>query len=90
MTDLSDFQREKMYLHVGNEKMVLTKNIVGIFDMDTATVSNITKDFLKKKENEKSTHIVSLNLPKSFTLEKSGKVWFSGISTGALCGRLKG
>ena len=78
-----------MYLHVGNEKMVKTKHIVGIFDMHTATVSGITKDFLKKKETEKNTRMVSSNLPKSFVLEKTGEIWFSGISTGALIGRIK-
>ena len=32
-----------MYLHIGNGKSVKQKNIIGIFDLDTATVSKITK-----------------------------------------------
>ena len=32
-----------MYLHIGNGKMIKMKDIVGIFDSDTATVSKITR-----------------------------------------------
>ena len=57
-----------MYLHIGNEKLISRKSIIGIFDMDTATVSPLTKDFLKEKESEGKTVISSDNLPKSFIL----------------------
>lgn len=78
-----------MYLHIGNEKLVLNKKIIGIFDMDTATVSPSTKSFLKAKENEGKTIISSENLPKSFILTEDDEIWFSGISTSSLSGRIK-
>ena len=39
-----------MYLHIGNGKSVKQKDIIGIFDLDTATVSKITKDFINKRQ----------------------------------------
>ena len=35
-----------MYLHIGNGKSLKLEDIVGIFDLDTATVSKITKKFI--------------------------------------------
>ena len=37
-----------MYLHIGNKSSVKRKDIIGIFDLDTATVSKITKDFINR------------------------------------------
>ena len=39
-----------MYLHIGNKKSVKKKDIIGIFDLDTATVSGITKRFINKNQ----------------------------------------
>ena len=78
-----------MYLHIGNEKLISRKSIIGIFDMDTATVSPLTKDFLKEKESEGKTVISSDNLPKSFILTDGGDIFSSGISTSSLSGRIK-
>ena len=39
-----------MFLHAGNNKNILLKEIIGIFDMDTATVSPDTREFLKSSD----------------------------------------
>ena len=39
-----------MYLHIGNKKSIKKDKIIGIFDLDTATVSGISKDFINKKQ----------------------------------------
>jgi hypothetical protein len=39
-----------MYLHVGNNKNIREKSIIGIFDTDTSTVSTITRKFLSGAE----------------------------------------
>ena len=39
-----------MYLHLGQSTLVKTKDIIGIFDLDTATVAKPTRDFLSKAE----------------------------------------
>ena len=57
-----------MYLHAGNNKNLRTKNIVGIFDADTATVSPITKKYISGAQAEGRVEFASVELPKSFVL----------------------
>ena len=82
-----------MYLHVGNNKNVRIRDIIGIFDADTATVSAITKKYLSDADHNKSVIFASEEIPKSFVLyrdrEKKGyAVYFSQLSTASLCGRI--
>lgn len=74
-----------MYLHIGKGKTLKDKDIIGIFDLDTSTVSERTKEFLNKKEKEKLTEYADFDLPRSFILcknkDKRYKVVFSRIST---------
>ena len=37
-----------MYLHLGQDTILRTKEILGIFDLDTATLSKHTRDFLAR------------------------------------------
>ena len=39
-----------MYLHLGENKVVKKRDIIGIFDMDTATVMKATRTFLNNAE----------------------------------------
>ena len=39
-----------MYLHLGNQIIVLQKSVIGVFDMDTATWSHRTRETLEKLE----------------------------------------
>ncbi len=76
-----------MFLHVGNGKSVRKKDIIGIFDLDTATVSKITKDFIS--ENQKKGNIIysDSDLPRAFLLveeDEDFKVRLSRISTSGL------
>ena len=79
-----------MYLHVGNNKNIRTKDIIGIFDMDNATVSMITRKFLSDSQKRGEVESAVDEIPKSFILYKeNGKymICFSQISTQALLGR---
>jgi len=76
-----------MYIHLGNNKSIRSKEIIGIFDMDTATVSPHTKKFLKSREKKGKMKLVSMELPKAFILTDSGDVYLSQISTSTLIGR---
>ena len=77
-----------MYLHIGNGEIVVKEEIIGIFDMDTATVSAQTKKFLAKAEQKNEIRYSDSDIPKSFIicLEKdhSQKILFSRISASAL------
>jgi hypothetical protein len=76
-----------MYLHIGNGDSIKIDDIIGIFDLDTATVSKITKKFISKKEKEKKVEYTDFDLPRSFILVKDSgvdKVKLSRISTSGL------
>ena len=82
-----------MYLHVGNNQNIRTRDIVGIFDADTATVSAITKQYIKEADSANLVSFASEEIPKSFVLYRDRadgkyKVYFSQLSTSALMGRL--
>ena len=73
-----------MYLHIGNGKSVKKKNVVGIFDLDTATVSSITKKFINSAQKNNILEYTDEDLPRTFVLtEENGevKVSLSRIST---------
>ena len=55
-----------MYLHVGNGKSVRKKDIIGIFDLDTATVSKITKSFINESQKRGEVEYLDSDLPRSF------------------------
>lgn len=79
-----------MYLHVGNNKNLRESSIIGIFDADSATVSQITRKYLSNAEKKGNVSSAVDELPKSFVLyRKDGevKVCFSQLSTSALLGR---
>lgn len=81
-----------MYLHLGNETVIDTDNIIGIFDLDTSTVSKHTRDLLALAQKDKKVINVSFELPKSFILYNySGEisVYISQISTSTLIRRME-
>lgn len=82
-----------MYLHVGQDTVVHTADIIGIFDIENTTVSKHTRQFLADAEKAGSIVTVSPELPKSFvvTVEKNGKktVYISQLSTATLLRRKK-
>ena len=81
-----------MYLHIGNGNSVKRKNIIGIFDLDTATVSKITKDFINKRQKDGAVTYLDSDLPRAFLLlDEDGetKVRLSRISTSGLKIRLE-
>lgn len=75
-----------MYLHLGQESIVRTKDILGIFDLDTASLSKHTRDFLTAAEKAGRVINVTAELPKSFivTLGDQPKVYISQISATTL------
>ena len=79
-----------MYIHLGQDTVVKKKDIIGIFDLDTATVSKRTRDYLAKAEKAGIVIYVSTELPKSFiVVQKEGKqkIYISQISSATLLKR---
>jgi len=81
-----------MYLHIGNGESIKNKNIIGIFDLDTATVSKTTKKYISKKEKEGRVEYTDFDLPRAFILceDSDGeKIKLSRISSAGLRQRIE-
>ena len=82
-----------IYLNAGAGKSIREKDIIGIFDMDTSTVSPISRKFLSDAEKAKMTEFPSYEIPKSFIVYKNEndeiKVCFSQFSSTSLLGRVE-
>lgn len=82
-----------MYLHVGNNKNIRIRDIIGIFDADTATVSAVTKRYLSRADVEKAVEFASEEIPKSFIVYRTEngryRVCFSQLSGASLSGRIE-
>ena len=82
-----------MYLHIGNGKSVRRDKIIGIFDLDTATVTKSGKDFISTMEKSGKLVYDDMDLPRSFVLvedEAGYLIRLSRISTVGLKLRLDG
>ncbi len=75
-----------MYTHIGASRMVRTKSIIGIFDMDKTTVSQTTKAFLNKAEKDDKLISLTTDIPRSFVVTDD-KIYISQISPTALSKR---
>ena len=81
-----------MYLHLGQNVMAKSQEIVGMFDLDTCTVRKTTKNYLNNAEKEKRIINVSTDLPKSFVvckecLSEKNKIFISPLATSTLIKR---
>lgn len=61
-----------MYLHLGQNVMVRSQDVIGIFDLDNTTWSFRTRRFLERAEREGRVVAVGDDLPRSFVLIKEG------------------
>ncbi|MGE4548240.1 MAG: extracellular matrix regulator RemB [Intestinibacillus sp.] len=81
-----------MYVHLGQDYIVPVRSIIGIFDMDTATVSKHTRAFVARMEREARAIPVFEDLPKSAVLcetELGERLYISQISTSTLAQRVE-
>jgi hypothetical protein len=76
-----------MYLYLGQDTVVNTREIIGIFDLDNTSTSRITKRYLSHAQKNGAIEAVSDDIPKSFVVcERGGsiKVYLSQISPATL------
>ncbi|MBQ0101839.1 MAG: DUF370 domain-containing protein [Firmicutes bacterium] len=76
-----------MFLHAGNNFSLRSKDIIGIFDTDTSTENEITKNFLRRAEKEGRAEMVIEELPKSFIVTSDNSVYYAQVSVQTLIGR---
>ena len=80
-----------MYIHLGNNVMLPTQEIIGIFDLENTSISKRTRDFLNKAEKEGRVITISYDLPRTFVIagkkHSQAKIYISQISSQTLLKR---
>lgn len=80
-----------MYLHLGQDTVIKIEDIIGIFDMETSTISKATRKYLADAQKADRVVNVSMEMPKSFVLcrGKNDKitVYITQISSATLLKR---
>lgn len=81
-----------MFLHLGRDVIVSEKDIISVFDMDTATWSRHTRNYLSAAEKAGKVLVITDDLPKSAVVCKEATdfvVYISQISSRTLLKRLE-
>ena len=82
-----------MYLHLGQNVMAPSQDVIGIFDLDNTTWSFRTRRFLERAEQEGRAIWLTEDLPRSFILADSrwGEpvVYISPLSSATLAHRME-
>lgn len=78
-----------MFLFLGGNISVRSRDVVGVFDIEECSVSRITVEYLNSCQKNGRIVNVSENMPKSFTV-CSDKTYISNVSHGTIVKRSKG
>ena len=81
-----------MYLHLGKGRVVNTKDIIAIMDLESSSHSPNTREFLRIVEEEGFVRNVSEEIPKTFVvceIDGQSVVYVTNISSKALSGRVE-
>ena len=76
-----------MYLHLGQDTVIKMDEIVGIFNMETSTISKTTRNYLAQAE--KAGKVVNVSMGRSDMLSSQNRetVYISQISSSTLLKR---
>lgn len=75
-----------MYLDLGERTSVLKSDVIGVFDMDSTTVSRKTREYLNYQQKQQTLAGVSDDLPLSFVV-CGEKTYLSPIRSQTLAAR---
>ena len=78
-----------MFITISPEKILRTDDIIGIFDLDTASQTKAARDYFKRAEKEGRVKMSGSELPKSFVVLKNGEIILSQYSAKILSARTK-
>ena len=77
-----------MYLHLGQDTVIKMGEMIGIFDLETSTISQITRQYLSQAEKTGRVVNVSMEMPKTFVVccgeDGAVTVYISQISSATL------
>ncbi|MBO5778896.1 MAG: DUF370 domain-containing protein [Clostridia bacterium] len=77
-----------MFLHLSQTCVLEKDEVIGVFDMDTATISSETRRFLRGSEQSGKLRSVAKDIPKSFVLT-ADTVYLAQPSPTSLRGHLE-
>ena len=60
-----------MFLHIGEGKVLNKKDIIGIFDLETTSISKKTREFLRINEKKGNLEYISTEIPKTYIITDS-------------------
>ena len=72
-----------MFIQAAANKTIRKRDIIGIFDLDSSTISNITRNFLSVMEKSRKIEGID-SLPKSFILTDE-KIYLSSHLAKYIC-----
>lgn len=81
-----------MYLQLEKGESIAKDEIIGIFDIDLASMASGTKEIFKRMEDEKGVISLCNDLPRSFLVtdsEFTDRIYISGLSTESIRKRLE-
>lgn len=82
-----------MYLHIGNDTVINTSELIGVFDIEKTSVSKNTKDFLRDAGKKGRVRYVSGEMPKSFAVcldkDLNETVYVTNISAATIKKRIE-
>ena len=82
-----------MFVHIGQDTVIIDSEIIGIFDMENTTVMKNTVDYLNSAEKEKIViNVAPFELPKSFIVcstPKGNRIYISPVSVGTVLKRIE-
>ena len=76
-----------MFIQIVEGKVLRKKEIIGIFDLETTSVSKKTREFLRINEKKGNVEYVSAEIPKTYIITESKlrkKVFVTQISSQTL------
>lgn len=80
------------YINVGGTSVLSKDDVLGIFDLDTASTKTDTKRYLASMEQMKRLEVVGMDIPKAFVVTSNGrksKVYMTTLSASSIHGRWK-
>ncbi|MBQ8381698.1 MAG: DUF370 domain-containing protein [Clostridia bacterium] len=77
-----------MFLHLFPTCVLDKRDVIGVFDMDTATVSPESRRFLRECERKKKLYSVAKDIPKSFVVTENA-VYLASLAPGSIRGHLE-
>ena len=77
---------KNVFIHVGNGCILKNKDIIGVFDLDNATIMKTSREFINSEEKKGRIESVFEDIPRSFVVSND-KTYLSSLNTASIIRR---